>query len=67
MERQIKEEVLATQKGLEKVFKEMNQLKQNELKAQEEMKVIRDARDQWISKYLDKNSEVIRLETVEKT
>ena len=61
MERQIKEEVLATQKGLEKVFKEMNQLKQKELKAQEEMKVIRDARDQWISKYLDKNSEVIKL------
>ena len=49
IEKQIKEEVLATQKGLEKVFKEMNQPKQNALKAQEEMKVIRYARDQWIS------------------
>ena len=29
------------------------------------MKVIRDARVQWISKYLDKNSEIIRLETLE--
>ena len=37
VERQIKEEVLATQKGLEKVFREMNQLKKNEQKAQEKL------------------------------
>ena len=35
VERQVKEEVLATQKGLEKVFREMNQLKKNEQKTQE--------------------------------
>ena len=29
------------------------------------MNAVRDARDQWISKYLDKNSEVIKLQTVE--
>ena len=29
------------------------------------MKVIRDARDQRISKYLDKSSEVVRIETIE--
>ena len=48
VERQIKEEVLATQKGLEKVFREMNQLKKNEQKAQEKLEETRDARNQWI-------------------
>ena len=65
VERQIKEEVLATQKGLEKVFREMNQLKKNEQKAQEKLEEIRDARDQWMTQYLDKSSEVVRLEISE--
>ena len=51
VERQIKEEVLATQKGLEKVFREMNQLKKNEQKAQEKLEEIRDARNQWMTQY----------------
>ena len=38
IEKQIKEEMLATQNGLENVFKEMDQLKQKELKTQEEEK-----------------------------
>ena len=35
--------MLATQNGLENVFKEMNQLKQKELKTQDEIKAIRAA------------------------
>ena len=65
VERQIKEEVLATQKGLEKVFREMNQLKKNEQKAQEKLEEIRDARNQWMTQYLDKSNEVVRLEISE--
>ena len=57
--------MLATQNGLENVFKEMNQLKQKELKTQEEIKAMKAARHHWTSKYLDKDREVIKLETVE--
>ena len=56
IEKQMKEEILAKQNGLENMFKErqddykkMIQLKQKELKKREEIKAIKAARDHWIS------------------